>query len=281
MHDDRAARSRPRPRSACLSSVAVCIALASCAPKPIALPSDPGAPFADFAAVHAQLSSACAGVRTATMELGLSGRVGDERLRSIRVIAGFERPASMRLEGVAPFAGAVFVLVARAGTATLLLPRDEHIVRGAMPEAILEALTGVSLAPADLQAVLTGCVVPAPKATAGRLHAGDWASIDVQSGEGSAARSATLYLRRSAGAWQLRAARRDPWTVEYPAWNQTFPQSVRLTTASPVRVDLAAALSQIETNLDLDAAAFTVPEPPGVMAISVEDLRAAGPLRGK
>ena len=151
-----------RARFFCILHFAFCIAVASCAslPKPITLPSDAGTPFADFAAVHTQLSSACSGVRTLTMEIGLSGRAGDEPLRG-RVIAGFERPSSMHLQGVAPFGGPVFLLWARDGSASLLLTREERIVRNAAPEAILGALTGVALNPADLQAVFTGCVVPA------------------------------------------------------------------------------------------------------------------------
>jgi hypothetical protein len=256
------------------------VLLASCAaPKAIVLPSDQGAPFPDFAAVHNQLAAACSGVRTATMELGLSGRVGEERLRG-RVIAGFERPSSMHLEGVAPFGGPVFILAARNGSATLLLPRDARIVRNAAPEAILEQLTGVSLAPADLQAVFTGCVLPAPKATAGRMHAGGWTSIDIESADASAPRTATLFLRRVGADWQLRAARRDRWQIEYTAWQGQFPQTVRLTSmTTTVPVDLRSSLSQIETNRDLDAAAFTLEEPPGVTPISLGELRQAGPLR--
>src|SRR6476646_11200910 len=108
-----------------------------------------------------QLSAACAGVRTLTAEIALSGRAGRQKLRG-RVIAGFARPASMRLEGVAPFGPPGFILVSRGGDATLLLPREERVVTGASPEDVLGALTGVALAPADLHAVLTGCVLPDP-----------------------------------------------------------------------------------------------------------------------
>ncbi|MBI4266658.1 MAG: hypothetical protein HY657_20000, partial [Acidobacteria bacterium] len=61
----------------------------------MALPTDPGTPFPEFALVHAQVAAGCAGARTLTAELGLSGRAGGQRVRG-RVIAGFERPASMR-----------------------------------------------------------------------------------------------------------------------------------------------------------------------------------------
>ena len=263
-------RSEAMRRFLCLVPVACCLALSACAASRVQLPTDPGAPFPDFAAVHAQVAAACTGVRTLTAELGLSGRAAGQSLRG-RVVAGFERPASMRLEGVAPFGPPAFILAARGDTALLLLPRDSRVVRGARAEAILGALTGVALAPADLQAILTGCVTPAPQPSAGRLHANGWASIDLGAG-------ATVFLQQERGRWLVRAARRDGWEIEYPAWQGRFPASVRLQSAQP-EVDLTASLSQIETNVDIDAAAFTVEVPPDAASLSVEELRQAGPLR--
>src|SRR5687767_2708997 len=127
-------------RVLCILNFAFCISAVACGPRRITLPSDPGTPLPDFAQIHAQLSSACAGVRTLTAELGLSGRAGEQRLRG-RIIAGFARPSSMRLEGVPPFGAALFILAARGSAATLLLPRDSRVVRNASPEAILGALT--------------------------------------------------------------------------------------------------------------------------------------------
>ncbi len=276
--------SRQRERVVCILNFAFCIALTSCAslPKPIALPSDPGAPFPDFAAVHAQLTSACAGVRTLTTEIGLSGRAGGEPLRGT-VLAGFERPSSMHLQGVAPFGGPVFILAARAGSATLLLTREDRIVRNAPPEGILGALTGVSMGPDDLLAVFTGCVVPAPRATAGRLHSGGMASVDVESGDqGSQRRTATVYLKRNGSQWQLRVAKRDRWQIEYAQGTGSFPQSVKLISTNPdVSVGLTATLSQVETNQPIDPAAFVVEEKGKLMPMTVEELRQAGPLRDK
>jgi hypothetical protein len=219
------------------------------------------------------VSAACTGVRTLTAEIGLSGRAGDQRLRG-RVVAGFERPASMRLEAVGPFARRLFTLAARDGAATLLLESESRVLRNAPPEAILGALTGVSLAPGDLQAILTGCVVPSPRPTGGRLHGNGWASIDLDSG-------ATLYLVQQAGQWQLRAARREGWQLEYPQWQGRFPQTVRMQSASPdVPVDVTTEISQLETNVDVDAAAFRIDVPPDARPLTLEELRRAGPLSG-
>ena len=249
-------------------------ALATCAHPRLALPTDPGTPFPDVQAIHAQLSSACRGVRTLTAELGLSGRAGRQKLRG-RVVAGFARPSSMRLEGVAPFGPPAFILASRGDTAVLLLPRDSRVLRGARAEDILGALTGLTLGPADLLAILAGCVVSAPQATGGRLHANGWASVDLQGG-------ATVYLQRGGDGWQVRGARRAGWQIEYPAWSGMFPQSVRLQSEDPaLMVDLTAALSQVETNIDLDEKAFTVDEPNDAAPITIEELRQNGPLGEK
>ncbi len=246
----------------------------ACGARRLALPTDPGVPFPDFAQVHAQLAEACRGVRTLTAELGLAGQAGTERLRG-RVVAGFERPASMRLEGVAPFGPPAFILAARGNMAVLLLPRDDRVLKGERAEDMLGALTGVALAPADLQAILTGCVTADPKPTSGRLHQDGWASIDLEG-------DARLFLRQQNGAWGIRAARREGWQIEYPAWMGRFPQSVRLQSDRPgLNVDLTATLSQVESNVDIEPAAFTVNVPPGAQSLTLDELRAAGPLRGE
>lgn len=249
-------------------------ASASCAARRFTPPADPGAPLPAFAEIQASVTSACASVRTFTAELGLAGRAGVERLRG-RVVAGFMRPDAMRLEGVAPFGPPAFVLVASGGRATLLLPRDSAVLRDAPPDQVLGALTGVELQPADLQAVLTGCVTPAPAALSGRLHGNGWASITTASG-------AVLYLEREGDRWKLRAARRDQWIIEYPVWQGSFPARVRLRSESgAVAVDLVATVSQLEANVDLDSSAFTVIVPASANAISLDELRQSGPLRGQ
>ena len=245
--------------------------LISCAARRVEIPTDPGTPFPDYPAVHAQVSNACAGVRTLTAELGLSGRAGRQRIRG-RVVAGFEQPASMRLEGVAPFGGPTFILAASGATATLLLPRDNRVVHDSRADEILGALTGVRLAPGDLQAILTGCVTVQPRAVAGRLHPNNWASVDLQGG-------ATIFLRRDAGAWRPRAARRAGWQIEYPVWQGRFPATVRLLSESPdADVDLTATVAQLETNVHLEAAAFAVVVPPDAIELTLKELRDAGPL---
>jgi hypothetical protein len=254
-----------------IAAIASC-AIAGCARRGIQLPSGAGTPLADFASIHADAAKNCAAVRTLTTELGLSGKAGEQKLRG-RALAGFEAPASMRLEGLAPFGAPAFILVSRGKEATLLLPRDDRVLRNAAAQDILGALTGVSLSPADLQAILTGCVTPSPNATGGAQYGNDWRAIDLHGG-------ARLYLRRVNNAWQLRAATRDGWRIEYPQWQGTWPRMVRLVSAGAPVVDMTAQLSQIEANVPIDAKAFAVDVPRDAVTITLDELRDAGPLRG-
>jgi len=249
----------------------VCVVLGvSCASRRLVLPSDLGSPLPNFSELHAEVTAACRDVRTFTAALGLRGQAGGRRL-SGRLIAGFERPGSMRLEATAPFGAPGFILAAQDDRVVLLLPRDDRVVRSRSPGEVLGALTGVSLGPADLQAILTGCVVPSARAIGGRMHANGWASIELEGGS-------TIYLRR-ADQWHLRAARRNGWLVDYDAFQGRFPQTIRLRSeGGAVDVDMTATLSQIEANVELDSATFTVVIPESARPLTIEELRQAGPL---
>jgi outer membrane lipoprotein-sorting protein len=253
-------------------TLAFCLALSGCAAKRLALPTDAGTPLPDFAQIHSQVAAACTGARTLTAELALSGRAGRQRLRG-RVVSGFQRPASMRLEGVAPFGPPAFILVAGGGEATLLLPRDDRVVRGTKAEEILGALTGVGLAPADLQAALTGCV-----------------------GDGAARDRRSAAQRRGGPRSSWRVVRRST-CVRKPACGGFVPRVAVIGRSSTRRgratfrrlsgcdrrrrrsaIDLTAQVSQLEVNVDVDASAFTVNVPASARPLSLQELRENGPL---
>jgi hypothetical protein len=154
------------------------------------------------------------------------------------------------------------------------MQRDNQVVREPKAGDILGALTGISLSPAELLAILTGCVVPEPQATGGRSHQGGWASIDLGT-------RATVYLQRAGTGWRLRAARRGDWQVEYVEWPDAapLPTKVQLVTTQPVMVDLRATLAQTEPNVNLPDSTFTIAVPANAETISLDDIRRAGPLR--
>jgi hypothetical protein len=110
--------------------------------------------------------------------------------------------------------------------------------------------------------------------TSGRLHEKGWASIAIGDAE--------LFLQRTSN-WEIRAARRNGWQIEYADWHgQQFPPAVRLiSSAQSVNVDVTATIMQVQTNTDLDAAAFPVDVPNDARSLTLEQLREAGPLRGQ
>ena len=263
------ARATWAARTSAPLAIAAVLAVAACGVKRFELPADPGVPLPDAAAAWAQASATCAPVRSFTAELSLSGRAAGTRLRG-KIQAGFQAPGGIRLEGVAPFGQPVFILAGDASSATLLLPRDERVVRAAAAAEILEALAGVRLEADALRAVLAGCVMTGVPSSA-TLH-GDLARFVFDDGE--------VYARRAGDGWRIVAGIARPFLVEYLEQTGMWPRRVRISRQLPgeAGVDLTLAVSQIETNVTLPPEAFTIDSPPGAMPMSVDQLRQAGPL---
>ena len=129
-----------------VAAIVACLLGSACAAHALRLPQGPGEPFPDFKQAFDAASAACRSVRTLTAEAAVSGTVGRGKIRG-RVIAGFEQPGRIRLEGVAPIGPPAFILVADAGRATLLMPRASEVLADQPPEVVLEALVGVSFGP--------------------------------------------------------------------------------------------------------------------------------------
>jgi hypothetical protein len=253
--------------------LAAALVSSACAPRPIVLPTGPVRPMPDYVRAFDEASAGCRGVRTITSELSLSGRVGSQKLRG-RIIAGLERPGSMRLEGVAPFGQPVFIMVTRADRATLLLPRDGRVLADAPPAAVLEALAGIPLDADDLLAILSGCLSADPQPVRGRIYAGGWSAVDLAGG-------VTAYLRQEGDRWRIRAGTRGQLTIEYTGFDQDRARRIRLCTAgdtSATKADLTLELSQVDTNVAIDPKAFSVLVPAGTAPLTVEELRRQGPL---
>ncbi|MEW6322927.1 MAG: hypothetical protein AB1635_17805 [Acidobacteriota bacterium] len=253
-----------------IRALAIVVSLAAlaagCAARGPARPGGTPTPDAGAEAAFAAATAACAGLRTFTGELALSGRAGNQRVRG-RLIVGLAAPASARLEGVAPFGAPLFILAAADDRGTLLLPRDRRVLADAPVRDLLDGLTGIGLGAGDLRLVLTGCLAAGSSASAGRRWPGGWQSVDVGAGR-------TAYLRRLNGAPAVVAADYEGWRVDYAAHRNGFPREVRLRAADAARrIDVTARVTQLEVNVPIDAAAFAVTVPPGVEPITLADLR--------
>lgn len=252
------------------------LAGAACAPpRTPALPTGSGTPFPGFAAAYDQAVNECRNARTLVTELGLSGRAGDTRLRG-RITAGFAAPSSVRLEGVA-LGRPIFILVSQDDDATLLLPRENRIVRGAAPEAIVEALAGVALTPGELRAAVAGCGLGAGTPANGRTLSDNWAAVDLD-GE-------PTYLRRVDGRWRIGGAMRGPVRIVYADFAGGLPATIHIRSGAPQAAEAARAVaditlrvSQLEINTAIDPRAFELQIPPDAVPLSIEELRDAGPL---
>ena len=242
------------------------ILFAGCTPPRPLLPSGSGAPFTGFEAAYEDAVRECRPARSVLAELGLSGRAGETRLRG-RITAGIAAPANIRLEGVA-FGRAIFILAGREGQATLLLVREDRVVRDAPTAEIVEALTGVALGPSELLAAVAGCGLGAATPSNGRSFNDEWSAVDVGGG--------VTYLRRVEGRWRVAAAVRGNLQVLYADFAGGRPSTVHVRTGSVA--DITLRVSQLEINTTVDDKAFEIEIPPDAIPLTVEELRRAGPL---
>jgi hypothetical protein len=184
------------------------------------------------------------------------------------VLAGIV-PGALRLEGVAPFGGPVFILTADGAHGTLLLTRERRVVRDAPPEEILDALVGVRLGPDDLRAVLAGCAKASAEAVSARSYGDDWLAITLAPG-------GTIYLHRTESAWRIVAARYGDLEVDYVSFSGERPSAIAVRGGD---VDIVLAVSQVEVNADLPRDRLvSLNMPDGVTPLSLAELRRAGPL---
>ena len=252
----------------------VAVLASGCGAKHFEAPTGAGTPFPDYAAALDEARASCRGVKTMKATLSLSGRSGATKLRG-RVDAGLSAPGEIRLEGRAPFGRPVFILVARdSSNATLWLPRDNRVLRGAPPAAIVEALAGVALGPDELRFALAGCGFGGGPPSEGRSH-GDWVAVYTKDGP-------THYLKRADNRWRLLASTRQPLTVEYGDFASSRPATVRMwrnePNASGRPTDLTVKLTDVELNVTLEAEVFRLDVPPEADPLTLDELRRAGPL---
>jgi hypothetical protein len=217
-------------------------------------------------------------------EIGVSGSAAGRRVR-VRMLAGVAAPASVRLEALAPFGAPVFIFAATNDDAALIFPSDDRVLEHGQPDQVLDAVAGVPLDAADLFAALTGCAPAFPQASARDLG-DDWRVVRLAaSGVGY-----NLFLHRDRPAlpWRLVATTREGttdagWRAEYRDFQNNLPRSIRIAGVGPfdqprnAAFDLTLALSQVETNVALEADVFRPAIPPGADPITLDELRRARP----
>jgi outer membrane lipoprotein-sorting protein len=247
--------------------------LTACAPKAPALPTGAGEPFGGFAAAYDAATSSCRDIKTITVSMSLSGKAGSTKLHG-RIDAGFAAPARARLEGIAPFGRPAFILVADEAHGTLVLPRDDRVLRDAPADRIVEALAGVALDTASLRTIVSGCGLSAeePVVAEARAFGSDWVSAPQSTG--------AVYLRRSGDQWNVAAATRGPLTVTYSDFANGRPSTIHLRATSDGRTtaDLTVRLSDVDVNVTLDPRTFQVELPEHAVPLTLEELRKSGPL---
>jgi hypothetical protein len=251
----------------CLLSFAL---LASCARPAFVLPSAPPTPAPDGIAIWSTAAARCRAAKTYSAELHVSGRIGDGPRLKATVLAGFTATDDVRLEMPAPFGGKIFVLGGMAGSATLVT-RDDHVLTASAGK-IIEALVGLPFGPHALLSLLTAC--------------SDREPVDAERyGDVLAVRApdARMYLRQAGAEWRVVASDLTDLRIEYSWGVDGWPAELRVASQSghaPV-LGLTITARQVEVNSPMPASTFSVIVPPAATPVSLEELRAAGPLGEK
>ncbi len=260
---------------------------AACAATHLVFPGGTGVPAPEVAEGYDAALVACRGVRTLTAEISVSGHAGLQKIRG-RVLAGFSLPGSLRLEAPAPFGAPIFILAGRENRTVLLLPRDRRVLRDAPVDEVIEALTGLRRDASDLLALVSGCLIsnPRPIATQARRFPSGWGTLalggDVEALlHDQRQRWLVVGGRQLATSGEPGAAR---WTVSYDEFSAGFPAIVRVWQAldpgntGGLAAELTLRVSQRETNVPIDAEAFSLRVPPDAVPMTIEELRQSGPL---
>jgi hypothetical protein len=245
----------------------------ACAAHIFVPPAGPGVPAPDAASAWAEATRACRDVRNSTANLSVALRAGRGRSSSLAVSVVATSAGGIRLDG-----GPVFLLAGTAARAQLLLRQDNRLVI-ARADEIVDALINVDvkLGPERLLAVLTGCI------------ARSLASVDAaRFGPQIAVRTSDsrVFLERRDGRWRAVAGDADGIIIDYRRFNGDWPAQWRAASAAsgPSAPMLEVTVTDFvinDTSIDGSQEAFQLKVPAGATQMSLEQLRAAAPLRSR
>jgi hypothetical protein len=251
---------------------AVAVLLAGCTARAPQRPQDPGTPDPSAVEAFTAATKPCAGLKTLSAEIRLSGRAAGERLRGT-LHAGFAAPASLRFEAVAPFGPPVFILAGRDNRTTLYFPRDNRVLADVALAEVLDRLTALRLDADDVRLILTGCLAQQATPSEGRAWSDGLKAVTLRP-------NVIAYVRDRNATPIVVAADYGPWLVDYTDHLNGWPRTVRIRSREAGRVDATARLDQLEINVPIDDRAFSVDVSAGAERITLNDLRAIAPLRG-
>lgn len=255
-------RFRARQRLvACWLAVA---ATAGCATGGFVRPAGPPTPFPEADILWRDLTRVCRDVTSYRAQLRVSGRLNGQRIPGLSAGLALERDRlAMNLRwGATPE-------ISMAGPSTgltLLMHRSGQVVRGPADD-VVEALIGARLSPATLLSALTGCVA-ADTAVTRSEKVGAFARLTVPDG--------VVYLRQRSGAWELAASELGDLVIDYRRLVDGWPREIVIRQAPGVALGLQVV--EFERNPELTSGLFQLSVPASFADMSVEQLRADGPL---
>jgi hypothetical protein len=236
-------------------------------------PAGPGVPAPDAAQAWSDATAGCRDARSYVASLRVSGRVGSDRLWPVEIETAVTADQSIYLNAVAG-GQTVFVLAGSNGRASLWLRADKRLVTAA-PAEILDAIMGVPLTPAELVAILAGCVARDTDVVRAERHD---RLLLVET------RDARVYLRQESAAWRTHAAVTASFTIEFGGLARPTPAEIWIWSAqgAQARASLRLQATDAAINSTIPAGIFDVPA--GARAttpLSLEELRASGPFRDR
>ena len=260
-----------------IALVALLVSATACAARTPPRPSGTPGPDPTAVASFEKATALCRGFRSIEGELALSGRAAGERVRG-RVLTGLESGGAVRLEGVAPFGAPFFILAGRAEKATLVLPREQRVLRDTAVSAVLERLTGLALGADDLRLILSGCLVDQAAPAEGRQWPGGWQAVTL-------APERVAYIRTRQGVPLVVAADYGRWRVDYSGHQGGYPRVIRVRSAEALAkadaIDITARVEQLQVNTAINPLAWAVDVPSDADPMTLDELRAIAPLSEK
>lgn len=219
-------------------------------------------------------TEACRGANAFSAEIHVNGNVGAEKLRSVTLQGAMTRNGEMRLLAVAPAGPPIFTLAGRTEAATLTLPRERRVLSAPAAD-IIAALVGMRLSPVDWLDLLTGCVAAAPADAGVRIGGATIVTLQADAGR--------VRMQKAGASWQIIAGDRPDLLVEYREYQGRWPSVARVTShpGAAVAVSLNMTISQIFVNTPTPARMFALDVPGNYSPMTLDELRAIGPLGGR